>query len=114
MRQSNALNRFCTFLKKEEVSLTKYYQKEVRNERTAKMWDDKNLELASIYEEFCEEMKMEARKDLKYPVTLSVIDNEIENLKANSPEISKLMIEVIINDKKGYTSYLSQKADGFI
>lgn len=114
MRQSNALFRLNTFIKKEEESLGKYWQRENKNEKSAKTWDAKNLELSDIQNEFIVEMDVVDSNELINRALLEQIDREVEYLKTSQPEVSFLMVKLRVNNKDGHPVYLDLENYGTI
>lgn len=107
MRQSNALYRLNAYLKREEASLTKYWERDVKNEHAAKVWDEKNLELASILDEFIEELEYETARGLQNLEVLRLIDITIEQNKLKNPENSKMVIHLLLSEREGHTCLLN-------
>ena len=112
MRQSSVVFRLRDYLKSEQVSLEKYLQKEVKNDRAAKIWDDKNLVLASILNELIDELEQEAAQALKNWEVLEKLDREIEKVTMWNPEVSIIMIQIRLNDRNGHSSFLNLERYG--
>ena len=107
MRHSNVVFRLHGYLKTEQANLERYLQREVKNDRFAKSWDDKNLELASIYSELIDELEQEAAKTLINREVLELVDGAIEKVITCNPEVSTMVIHMRLNDKNGYCSSLN-------
>jgi len=107
MRHSSVVFRLHDYLKREQANLEKYLQKEVKNDRAAKIWDDKNLELASIYSELIDELEQKVGSTLINQEVLELVDGAIEKVITCNPEVSTMVIQMRLNNKNGHSSFLN-------
>jgi predicted transcriptional regulator len=112
MRQSNVVFRLRDYLKREQANLERYLKKDVKNDRAAKVWDEKNLELDSILNELIDELEQEAAQALKNWEVLEKLDREIEKVIMWNPEVSIIMIQMRLNDRNGHSSFLNLERYG--